>query len=159
YVVTTRWIGRARGGRRMLYHIGCGAGAYNPTAVDLGFGVEAFEPDAEAAALAAASAPAGCKVHVLPLEQIPGEAVADVIVMHDVLEHIEDDAAALAHVRRLIKDEGQLVLSVPALPSLYGLHDEELGHYRRYTKRTLLEVLETQFDVQRIRYYGFTFIP
>src|SRR5437868_2111744 len=87
YVVTTRWIGRARGGRRMLYHIGCGAGAYNPTAVDLGFGVEAFEPDAEAAALAAASAPAGCKVHVLPLEQIPGEAVADVIVMHDVLEH------------------------------------------------------------------------
>jgi SAM-dependent methyltransferase len=159
YVVTTRWIDAAADDSRTLYHVGCGSGAYNSTAVDLGFRVEAFEPDAEVAAIAAKDPPPGCTVHMLSLEQIEGESVADVIVMHDVLEHIENDADAVARLRGLIKPDGQLVLSVPAVPRLYGLHDEQLGHYRRYTKSSLRKVLEPHFDIRRIRYYGFAFLP
>jgi hypothetical protein len=79
--------------------------------------------------------------------------------MHDVLEHIEDDRAALARLHRLLVEDGHLVLSVPALPSLFGFHDEQLGHYRRYTRRSLRSVLSAAFDVQRMRYFGLGFLP
>jgi hypothetical protein len=52
-----------------------------------------------------------------------------------------------------------LVLSVPALPWLFGYHDEQLGHYRRYTKATLGAALRPRFEILRLRYFGMSFIP
>ena len=48
---------------------------------------------------------------------------------------------------------------VPALPSLFGYHDEQLGHYRRYTRRTLRGALEPTFGIDRMRYYGTALMP
>ena len=134
YRLTQRWL-QPLSTRGTLLNIGCGAGQFNAMAVDLGFDVRGFEPDPEAFALATANLPSvRCEVRQLGIESIPGERIADVIVMHDVLEHIEDETATVARIETLLKPDGVLVMSVPALPSLFGYHDEQLGHYRRYTR-------------------------
>jgi 2-polyprenyl-3-methyl-5-hydroxy-6-metoxy-1,4-benzoquinol methylase len=159
YQLTSRWL-RSIDTRGTLFNIGCGAGQFNTMAADLGFTVRGFEPDPQAFALADANRPPGrCDVEQLSVEQIEGEHVADVIVMHDVLEHIEDEAATVARIRRLLKPDGVLVISVPALPSLFGYHDEQLGHFRRYTRRTLTAALQTSFQIVHLRYYGASLIP
>ncbi|HYY05256.1 MAG TPA: class I SAM-dependent methyltransferase [Candidatus Limnocylindria bacterium] len=61
----------------------------------------------------------------------------DAVLALDVLEHLDDDAAALAEAARLLKPGGMLVVTVPALPSLWGAQDVVSHHRRRYTKRTL----------------------
>ena len=158
YDVTLRWLGPGNG--RTLYHVGCGSGVFNAMAVEAGFVVSAYEPDESAAQIAIASKPAErCTITTAGLEDIEGEAVADVVVMHDVLEHIEDEAGAVAHVRRLLRPQGTAIVSVPALPSLFGYHDEQLGHFRRYTRRSLRLAIKRDFGIERMRYFGFAFIP
>lgn len=159
YQLSRRWL-QPLGSRGVLLNIGCGAGQFNAMGVDLGYTVQGFEPDPEACALAKASQPPEhCEVKQLGIEDIPGEHIADVIVMHDVLEHIEDEASTVTRLSTLLKPNGSLILSVPALPSLFGYHDEQLGHYRRYTRRTLRAALEPTFRLDRLRYYGVTMIP
>src|SRR5207244_4418501 len=64
-------------------------------------------------------------------------AAFDVVLALDVLEHLDDDATALAEAARLLKPGATLVVTVPALPSLWGAQDVVSHHRRRYTKRTL----------------------
>ncbi|MBI2072183.1 MAG: class I SAM-dependent methyltransferase [Gemmatimonadetes bacterium] len=85
---------------------------------------------------------ANVAVRELSLPDIPDGLVAerfDTIVCLNVLEHIEDDRAALAALRGLLAPGGRLVLVVPAVPFLYGTLDRALGHYRRYTRSLLRE--------------------
>ena len=55
----------------------------------------------------------------------------------NVLEHIEDDRALLQDAKAALSPGGVFVLLVPAFPSLYGAIDRNLGHFRRYTMRSL----------------------
>jgi SAM-dependent methyltransferase len=66
----------------------------------------------------------------------------DTIVCLNVLEHIEDDGKALSQMRALLAPGGRLVLLVPAFQFLYGSVDSALGHYRRYTRKTLLPIMQ-----------------
>jgi len=157
YDITLRWLGPARG--RTLLNIGCGAGLFNVLAHEAGFLVEACEPDPVAHGRALAAAPDGVTVHLGGLFDAPLTPGADVVVMHDVLEHIDDEASAVTALHRLVGADGTVVVSVPALQSLYGLHDERLGHHRRYTRRSLRSALDGQFAVRRMRYYGMSLIP
>lgn len=71
---------------------------------------------------------------------LAGESeTVDFILCQNVLEHIEDDAAALGAMARLLKPGGRLLLLVPANPSLYGPLDSAYGHFRRYTKPLVRE--------------------
>lgn len=80
----------------------------------------------------------------------------DLIVMLDVLEHIEDDAAAVRTLAASLEPEGRVVLTVPALPMLWSAHDMVNHHFRRYTKATLRQRLEANgLVVERIGYYFF----
>jgi SAM-dependent methyltransferase len=160
YQVTMRWLrDHARPGM-ILYNIGCGSGEFNHLAVAAGLRVVACEPERVAFENADRNRPAGCEVRHCGLFDLqPTGERADIVVMHDVLEHIEDDAGAVRHVYALLKPTGRLVISVPALQSLFGHHDVLLGHYRRYTKRSLASVLAPRFHVRRMRYFGFSFIP
>jgi SAM-dependent methyltransferase len=77
----------------------------------------------------------------------------DTIICLNVLEHIEDDLRALTQMYELLMPTGRLVLLVPAFQFLYGSVDEALGHYRRYTRRTLLPVMEkAEFSIERSFY-------
>lgn len=78
---------------------------------------------------------------------------ADSIMCLNVLEHIDDDAAALCWLREAVVPEAGLGLVVPAHPRLYGRMDHEAGHFRRYTRRTLRAALEKAgWSVERLRY-------
>jgi SAM-dependent methyltransferase len=55
----------------------------------------------------------------------------------NVVEHVEDDVGALRQLGEIVGPDGRVVILVPALPSIYGTLDRELGHFRRYTRRTL----------------------
>jgi SAM-dependent methyltransferase len=61
----------------------------------------------------------------------------DLVCAFEVLEHIEDDAAALAEWLPLVRPGGHLLLSVPADPERFGPSDVLVGHYRRYTAAQL----------------------
>ncbi len=81
----------------------------------------------------------------------------DRVICLDVIEHLENDAAALAQINVLLKDDGVLILSVPAHPDLYGPKDVELGHFRRYSKKDLLKKMrDSGFDVLTVRYWNFS---
>ena len=80
----------------------------------------------------------------------PGFATA---VSVNVLEHIEDDRAALASIYGLLKPGGHVALQVPALPALFGPIDVHQGHYRRYTKTGLAsKIRDAGFEVKEIYY-------
>lgn len=77
----------------------------------------------------------------------------DAVVMANVLEHIEDDRAVVAGIRACLKPQGKLLIFVPAMPFLYSNLDRAVGHYRRYTRGHLGEVLAAAgFDIVHIRY-------
>ncbi|MBN1182047.1 MAG: class I SAM-dependent methyltransferase [Bacteroidales bacterium] len=68
--------------------------------------------------------------------------VFDTAIFIHVLEHIEDDKKALDKVFDSIRPGGHVLIEVPALPGLYSVHDEILGHYRRYNKKMLRSIID-----------------
>jgi SAM-dependent methyltransferase len=80
----------------------------------------------------------------------PGDARAlpfadcrfDLVFATDVIEHVEDDVAALREIRRVVKPGGRLLLTVPAFAMLWGLQDEVSRHRRRYRLADLLGRLD-----------------
>lgn len=83
----------------------------------------------------------------------------DLIVMLEVLEHIENDKAALSKVNSLLKSGGFFLISVPAKKTLWGASDVLAGHFRRYDKEELKHKLEQSgFKILEIYSYGFPFL-
>jgi ubiquinone/menaquinone biosynthesis C-methylase UbiE len=77
----------------------------------------------------------------------------DTIVCLNVLEHIEDDLKALSEMHQVLISGGRLVLLVPAFSFLHGTVDKALGHYRRYTRKDLLPLMEKAgFTIERSFY-------
>lgn len=56
----------------------------------------------------------------------------DLVGSFDVLEHLGDDREGLAEQRRVVREGGRVVTAVPADPRLWSVHDENVGHHRRY---------------------------
>lgn len=82
---------------------------------------------------------------------------ADSILCFNVLEHIADDTAALTWLRETVMPHAVLGLIVPAHPWLYGKMDAEAGHFRRYTRRSLSQVLKRAgWKIEKLRYINFT---
>jgi SAM-dependent methyltransferase len=79
------------------------------------------------------------------LESAPPPEIAsrqfDTIVAVNVIEHIRDDHGLVAQLATMLKPGGKLAVYVPACPFAYGSLDRALGHYRRYTPRTLETLL------------------
>jgi SAM-dependent methyltransferase len=80
----------------------------------------------------------------------------DVVCAFEVLEHVEDDAAALVEWREQIGPGGWLVLSVPAWQHRWGAHDEHAGHFRRYEREGLSSLVSRAgFSDVEVLGYGF----
>ncbi len=58
----------------------------------------------------------------------------DLVCLFDVLEHVEEDEAALRAIRGLLAPGGRALITVPAHPFLFGPHDIALHHKRRYSR-------------------------
>lgn len=68
---------------------------------------------------------------------------ADVVLLADVLEHIQDDLGFVRKLTNILKPGGKALIKVPAQSSLYAEMDEASGHYRRYDKPVLKHVMES----------------
>ena len=81
------------------------------------------------------------------------EIKVDFIFSSNVLEHIEDDSETLRKLNASLKDNGLIYLYLPANMLLWTELDEEVGHYRRYSKKEILMKLnKTGFKVVKINY-------
>lgn len=91
------------------------------------------------------------------IEEIPlKDGIFDIIVCLDVLEHLDNPLTGLGELRRVLKDDGRIIVTVPAFTSLWGQHDIALGHLRRYRRRTLTRILEeSDFQVLKMSYLYF----
>lgn len=77
----------------------------------------------------------------------------DLIVVFDVLEHIEDDCAALREIYRVNKEGGRALITVPAYKFLWSSIDYIGQHKRRYTKGELKrKIKEAGFRIEKISY-------
>ncbi|WP_428261622.1 class I SAM-dependent methyltransferase [Haliangium sp.] len=84
----------------------------------------------------------------------------DLVVMFDVLEHIEDDRGALAAVYELLAPEGTLCLTVPALRWLWSHHDVAHHHHRRYHRDELGAMLNRAgFEPVLLSYMNSLLLP
>jgi SAM-dependent methyltransferase len=134
---------------------GAGQGTLSLKLTELGF--EVTSTDAAAAAIEVLRERVSGRVVRADLASLPFEDESfDAAVLGEVLEHIEDDRAALAEVARVLRPQGVLALSVPANPKLFGPSDEWAGHVRRYTRPALLEACSAAgFTVNRCLGWGF----
>lgn len=86
--------------------------------------------------------------------------IVDVLIMLNVLEHIEDDKAAMRMAFNLIKPGGALIVEVPAGSYLYDDYDAELFHFRRYsTDKLEKKLIDTGFNLVRKSHLGFLLFP
>jgi SAM-dependent methyltransferase len=86
---------------------------------------------------------------------VPAGSTYDLVCAFEVLEHLEDDDAALADWVPLVRPGGHLMLSVPAFQSRFGPMDTRVGHYRRYDPDQLTERLaKAGLTGTRVQVYG-----
>ena len=131
-------------GRRVV-EVGCGIGNFTRFLLDRD-AVYAVDLDASCVERMRARYPDRANLHAHVCE--PGSSTfadlsgfrPDSCVCLNVLEHIEDDLAALQSMSSVLTPGGVIVLLVPAFPGLYGPIDGNLRHHRRYTRNSILKL-------------------
>ncbi len=142
-----------------ILEVGCGNGANLPLLSTFG-AVTAIEPDPADRARAQQR---GCAVVLdgsLPdsLPVAPGTFRA--VLALDVIEHIQDDRAALRGLSRQLAPGGTLIVTVPANPWMWSDHDARNGHYRRYTVESLEAALRAAgLTTDRISHFNSLLLP
>lgn len=97
-------------------------------------------------------------VHKGDITGIPfADGSFDLVLATDVIEHVDDDMAALREIRRILKPGGRALITVPAFPALWGLQDDVTGHRRRYGRGELPRKLE-QAGLARLESFYFNFL-
>ena len=142
-----------------ILEIGCGTG--HNLAMLSGFGrVDALELDDEARAVAEKRL--GRKAMRAPLPELAGVKGRhyDLIGAFDVIEHIDDDNAAVASIEARLKPGGRFIMTVPAHQWMWSAHDVVNHHKRRYSKRALRRLIEgSPLKLERIGYFNSLLFP
>jgi len=144
-----------RPGARVL-DVGCGTGANGPVLAENG----RFAVGLDASPVPLGLRGDGERGHA---GRVRGDAGAqpfadrsfDMVVALDVLEHLDDDAAAARELRRVLRPDGVLVVFVPALRLLWGLQDDVSHHRRRYGREELRRLIAgAGFRVERLTFFN-----
>lgn len=142
-----------------ILEIGCGTG--HNLAMLAGFGhVDGLELDDEARAISEKRL--GRKVMRSPLPELAEvkDGHYDLIGAFDVIEHIEDDAAALASIATKLKPGGKFMMTVPAHQWMWTAHDVVNHHKRRYSKRGLRALVESSpLKLEKLGYFNSLLFP
>ena len=84
----------------------------------------------------------------------------DYVLLLDVLEHIKDDSIALIEAKRVLKNNGKIIITVPALQFLWSEHDAQQGHFRRYVRRGIKSLAKkSKMTIEKISYFNFFLSP
>jgi SAM-dependent methyltransferase len=141
--------------RGPFLEIGCGTGEVSAHLAARGWTGRAIDfSDGAIAHAAERLAPfPGVVVERMALDEVRGSYAC--ILLWDVLEHIDDDRAALRAIERLLAPGGQLLLAVPSNPREWRWDDEFYGHFRRYTVPGLRDKL-AEAGIEPIAFWDFT---
>jgi SAM-dependent methyltransferase len=153
----TRYAGLPNGAR--ILEIGCGTGHNLPMLAQFGE-VDAIEIDEASRKLA--SERLGKPVGDAPLPELPGveRGTYDMVAVLDVVEHIQDDVAALKAMATLLKPGGKILIAVPAHQWLWSAHDVVNHHHRRYSKRTLNDaIVAAGLKPRKMRWFNSLLFP
>jgi SAM-dependent methyltransferase len=144
-------------GRRVV-EVGCGSGNFTGHLLDREF-VIALDVEPACVELLRGRFPNRPNLHSVVTS--PGAAefaslgrfMPDCCVCLNVLEHIEDDEAALVSMASILQGDGTIVLMLPAFPALYGPIDRNLGHFRRYTPKSVRRLADrAQLRIRSMRF-------
>jgi glycosyltransferase involved in cell wall biosynthesis len=84
-------------------------------------------------------------------ESYPKGQSFDTVICLNVVEHLSNDVGALLNIRAALEEGGRAIILVPCGPGLYGTLDEVLGHYRRYTRKSLEQVVaKADFKLEHV---------
>ena len=86
-----------------------------------------------------------------------GSGVCDTVVCLNVLEHIEDDRAAVERMKGLLSPGGRLIVLVPQHKWLFGSYDRAVGHVRRYTREDMKRLM-TEAGCRILHMENFNFL-
>ncbi len=142
-----------------ILEIGCGTG-HNLAMLGKFGHVEGLELDGEARALAEKRL--GRTVMSAPLPELAGvpDRHYDLIGAFDVIEHIDDDRAALASIATKLKPGGKFVMAVPAHQWMWSAHDVVNHHKRRYSKQALKQLIHSSpLKLEKIGYFNSLLFP
>lgn len=121
--------------------------------------VTMVEPDEATADFARRELGLDVRVGSLP-DRMPVDGPFDVITLLDVIEHIDDDLAALRAVWSLLRPGGTLLITVPAMAWLWSDHDVSVHHRRRYVEADLRPLMAAAgFTVERMSYFTSLLFP
>ncbi len=147
--------------------IGAGIGTFSRLLLDAGAApLLLLEPDEMCSAELVRLFAGDPRVEVAR-EGVPGspalearEGSLSYALCQNVLEHIEDDLAALRSIAAALEPEGELALLVPAHPALYGRLDRRFDHHRRYTRDRVRRLLrDSGFELETLRSFNLLAVP
>jgi SAM-dependent methyltransferase len=78
----------------------------------------------------------------------------DLILLADVLEHIKNDKKIIQNLKKSLKNNGFILITVPSYKFLFSKKDLILGHYRRYSKSEVLSLFKN-FEIVRLTFFNF----
>ncbi len=144
---------------RRALDVGAGTGGFLGSLHALADDLHAAEPEPGAVAACAGRGFARCaRAEATALPYADGSF--DLVTMFDVLEHLDDDAEALAQVERVLSPGGLALISVPAHPVLWSQNDVVSGHVRRYRRRQLAGLLrDSGLHTLRLTYANAALFP
>lgn len=119
---------------------GCGTGWSSSTIARIA-GTSLMVGTDVSTAEAASARPPGVALVRSDIAAAPFRRAFDALLLLDVLEHFDDDRGALVSAAQALAPDGLLIVTVPAMPSLWSGYDAACGHFRRYTRRSLLDLL------------------
>ncbi|HYI45275.1 MAG TPA: class I SAM-dependent methyltransferase [Actinomycetota bacterium] len=89
------------------------------------------------------------------VSDLPADATFDLVCAFEVLEHIEDDVAALREWGARVRPGGYAMISSPAFPDRFGPFDHFAGHFRRYDRQQFADLLTAAgFEEPSVFTYG-----
>ena len=157
-----KWIGRIfqpyLENSGSLLEVGAGIGQFTETILKTApphAKISALEPEAKFQDILKNNCP---EVEILPCQTdaLIGQRSFETIISINVLEHIEEDLTELKQWSHLLHPGGYICLLVPACPELYAPIDTMMGHYRRYTPKTLSQLMEqAELNVEKLSYFNF----
>ncbi|MDP9094092.1 MAG: class I SAM-dependent methyltransferase [Actinomycetota bacterium] len=125
---------------RTILEIGCGQGAFGARLARVGQYL-AVEPDPSSYAVARSRIQAaGGQVRNASTDALGEDETFELVCAFEVLEHLEDDLAALTSWRGLVAPGGHILLSMPAWQERFNPWDTIVGHYRRYAPNDCREL-------------------
>jgi SAM-dependent methyltransferase len=135
--------------------IGCGTGSNLDTLKSLGLNVIGF--DQSFYALSLTKNRIKCPLFNGDLNKLPirSESLGLIVAM-DILEHLDNDISGIQSFYRSLKENGVLILTVPAFRPLGGIQDKVTGHKRRYLKQEIVKKLQQEgFRIVKSSYFNF----